>query len=195
MPKLNEPADRALLFQYGSNMSEQRLRAKIREHQSYAPAGAELGVRLLGCARLTGWRFVLDLYSARQDCLVADIVEGEDGDETWGALYELDRKLLVRMDGRRSVLDRIEGHRTERDPENYRPTTVTVELGGDSREAHTYVGGVDARRRCSADHPGAKTRPDYLRAILNGAEAVGLPATYVRALATTIEGQSHHPPD
>lgn len=191
---LNEPADRALLFQYGSNMSEQRLRAKIREHQSYAPAGAGLDVRLLGCARLKGWRFVLDLYSARQACLVGDIVEGEDRDEVWGALYELDRQLLVRSDGRRSVLDRIEGHRTEVDPENYRLITVTVELAGDPREAHTYVGDDDARGRCSSYHPDAKPRPDYLRAILDGADALGLPARYVRALATTLETQTRGEP-
>jgi len=191
---LNEPADRALLFQYGSNMSEQRLRAKIREHQRYAPAGADLDVRLIGCARLKGWRFVLDLYSARQACLVGDIVEGEDGDEVWGALYELDRQLLVRSDGRRSVLDRIEGRRTEIDPENYRPTTVTVELDGDPREAHTYVGGEDARQRCRLDHPDAKPRPDYLRAILDGGNAVGLPSRYMAALATTIEARARGGP-
>lgn len=190
----NEPADRALLFQYGSNMSEQRLTAKIRTHQSYAPVGADLDVRLLGCARLKGWRFVLDLYSARQSCLVGDIVEGKDGDEVWGALYELDRQLLVRSDGRRSVLDRIEGHRTEMDPENYRPITVTVDLDGDPREAHTYVGGEDARLRCRLEHPDAKSRPDYLRAILDGAHTVGLPSTYVRALATTIEAQTRGGP-
>lgn len=183
---MNKPADRALLFQYGSNMSEQRLTAKIRKHQSYAPMGADLDVRLLGCARLKGWRFVLDLYSARQSCLVGDIIEGEDGDEVWGALYELDRQLLLRSDGRRSVLDRIEGHRTEVDPENYRPITVTVELDGDPREAHTYIGDDDARRRCRSEHPDAKPRRDYLRAILDGAHAVGLPASYMRSLATRI---------
>jgi len=175
------------LFQYGSNMSEERLAAKIREHQSYAPEGAELDVRLLGCARLKGWRFVLDLYSARQKCFVGDIVEGEDGDEVWGALYELDRQLLVRSNGSRSVLDRIEGHRTERDPENYRPITVTVQLDGDPREAHTYVGGEDARQRCRLDHADAKPRADYLRAILDGADAVGLPQGYMAVLATTLE--------
>lgn len=188
------PTDRAFLFQYGSNMSEKRLTAKIREHQSYAPVGAELDLRLLGCARLKGWRFVLDLYSARQECLVGDIVEGEDGDEVWGALYALDRQLLVRSDGRRSVLDRIEGHRTEMDPENYRPITVTVELDGDSREAHTYVGAEDARQRCRLDHPDAKPRPDYLRAILDGAHSLGLPTRYIAALATTIEAQARGGP-
>jgi gamma-glutamylcyclotransferase (GGCT)/AIG2-like uncharacterized protein YtfP len=188
------PTDRALLFQYGSNMSEQRLTAKIREHRSYAPVGAELDVRLLGCARLKGWRFVLDLYSARQECLVGDIILGEDGDEVWGALYELDRRLLVRSDGRRSVLDRIEGHRTEMDPENYRPITVAVELDDDRKEAHTYVGREDARERCRSDHPDAKPRPDYLLAILDGANGVGLPSEYMAALATTIEGRPRRAP-
>ena len=97
-----------------------------------------------------------NLYSARQSCLVGDIVEGEQGDEVWGARYEIDRELLVRSDGRRSVLDRIEGHRTEIDPENYRPITVTVELDGESNYAQTYVGDDDARRRCSSDHSDAK---------------------------------------
>jgi gamma-glutamylcyclotransferase (GGCT)/AIG2-like uncharacterized protein YtfP len=184
------PTERALLFQYGSNMSEKRLTAKIREHKSYAPGGSELEVRLLGCARLRGWRFVLDLYSARQECLVGDIVEGEDRDEVWGALYDLDRQVLVRSDGKRSVLDRVEGHRTEMDPENYRPITVTVELDGDPIEAHTYAGREDARQRCRLDHPGARPRPDYLRAILHGANDVGLPMRYMAALATAIEARA-----
>jgi AIG2-like family len=183
------PTARALLFQYGSNMSEPRLTAKIREHQGYAPVGTDLEARLLGCARLRGWRFVLDLYSTRQNCLVGDIVEGEDSDEVWGALYDLDRQLLVRSDGGRSVLDRIEGHRTETDPENYRPITVTVELDGDPREARTYVGGEGARQRCRLDHPDAKPRPAYLRAILDGANVVGLPPGYMATLATTIEAR------
>lgn len=109
----------------------------------------------------------------------------------WGALYELDRELLARSDGGRSVLDRIEGHRTEIDPENYRPITVSVELNGALREAHTYVGDDDARRRCRLDHADAKPRTDYLAAVLDGARAVGLPPTYVRALATTLEAQAH----
>jgi gamma-glutamylcyclotransferase (GGCT)/AIG2-like uncharacterized protein YtfP len=176
------PTDRALLFQYGSNMSKKRLMAKIREHKSYAPVGAELDVWLLGGARLKGWRFVFDLYSARQECLVGDIAKRDDNDEVWGALYELDRQLLVRSDGGRSVLDRIEGHRT-----NYRLITVTVELDGDPRVAHTYIGREDARQRCALDHPNAKPRRDYLQAILDGAYAVELPSRYIAALATTID--------
>jgi hypothetical protein len=167
-------------------MSEQRLRAKIGKHERYAPAEADLDVRTAGCARLPGWRFVLDLYSARQACLVADIVQGDDRDEVWGVLYELDAALVSRSDGRRSVLDRIEGHRTELDPENYRPITVAVEIDGELRDSHTYVGREDARERCRRDHSDATPRPDYLGAIMDGAESAGLPAAYVRALGTTL---------
>jgi hypothetical protein len=184
---LNEPADRALLFQYGSNMSEQRLTAKIRTHQSYAPVGADLDVRLLGCARLKGWRFVLDLYSARQSCLVGDIVEGEDRDEVWGALYELDRQLLVRSDRKRSVLDRIEGHRTEVDPENYQPATVTVDFAGELIDALTYVGSAQARERCHSDHSEASARFDYVHAVLEGAKSIDLPSDYLRMLEATLK--------
>lgn len=178
------PADCVLLFQYGSNMSADRLREKIREHQRYVPAGVSLDVRLLGSARLPGWRFCLGLYSARQKCLVGDIIDGQDADEVWGALYELDRELVIRSDGKRSVLDRIEGHRTELDPENYHPVTVTVEFIGELRNAHTYLGREDARRRCRLDHADAAPRSDYLNAILDGARSVGLPAEYVRTLET-----------
>ena len=128
-------------------MSVERLRAKLGEFRRYAPPDASLEVELLGAARLPGWQFVLDLYSGQQACLVGDIIEGGDGDEVWGALYELDRELVFRSDGARSLLDRIEGHRTEIDPENYRPRPISVELNEELREAWTYIGHEAARRR------------------------------------------------
>ncbi|MBA3382891.1 MAG: gamma-glutamylcyclotransferase [Actinobacteria bacterium] len=180
-------AESALLFQYGSNMLAGRLREKIQEHQRFVPAGVSLEVRLLGPARLPSWRFRFGLYSARQECLVGDIIEGQDTDEVWGALYELDRELVFRSDGKRSVLDRIEGHRTDRDPENYHPANVTVDFSGAARNAHTYVGREDARRRCALDHANAAPRSEYLSAILVGARSVGLPAEYVRTLEAIVE--------
>lgn len=182
-------------------MSADRLREKIREHRRYVPAGVSLEVRLLGSARLPGWRFCLGLYSARQECLVGDIIEGQDGDEVWGALYELDRELVIRSDGKRSALDRVEGHRTELDPENYEPVTVTVEFAGEVRNAHTYLGRDDARRRCRLDHARAAPRPDYLKAILDGARSAGLPPEYVQTLETIMQasvqaiGFADDPPD
>lgn len=183
--------DRVLLFQYGSNMSAERLRAKIRVHRRYAPEGADLAVEFLGRARLAGWRLTFDLYSARQECLVVDIVEGGPANEVWGALYELDRDLVIRSDNQRSVLDRIEGHRTEIDPENYRPVVVTVDFESQSRSAYTYVGREDARRRCATNHGGAAPHADYVQAILDGARSSGLPAKYINAVADAASGVGH----
>jgi hypothetical protein len=182
--------ERLLLLQYGSNMSAERLRAKVWEFRSYAPPDASLEVELLGAARLPGWQFVVDLYSAQQQCLVGDIIEGGDGDEVWGALYELDRELVFRSDGARSLLDRIEGHRTEVNPENYRPRRISVELNGELNEAWTYTGHDKARRRCSSQPAGASPRPDYVQAILDGARSVGLPPEYIGALTRAIDASA-----
>src|SRR5215211_2332301 len=57
-----------------------------------------------------------------------------------GALYEIATALVTRCDGERSVVDRLEGHRTTRDPENYAKICVTVDLYGESATAWTYVG-------------------------------------------------------
>jgi gamma-glutamylcyclotransferase (GGCT)/AIG2-like uncharacterized protein YtfP len=176
-----------LLFQYGSNMSVERLRAKVGEFRRYAPPEASLEVELLGAARLPGWQFVLDLYSAQQQCLVGDIIEGGDGDEVWGALYELDRELVFRSDGARSLLDRIEGHRTVSDPENYRPRRISVQLNEELREAWTYIGHEEARQRCNSRRGDARPRRDYINAILDGARSVALPSEYVRVLTRAIE--------
>jgi hypothetical protein len=107
-----------LLFEYGSNMSQTRLEAQIERYRPHAPAGATLALTRLGAARLFGYRFTLGLWSARQQCLVSDIVEEQAGD-VCGVLYRLDRELVLRSDGARSLFDRIEGYRTERDLQNY----------------------------------------------------------------------------
>jgi hypothetical protein len=182
---------RLLLFQYGSNMSVTRLTAKVGQfRREFAPRGANLDVELLGPARLPGWRFVLDLYSARQQCLVADIVEAGEGDEVWGALYALDRELVFRSDGAQSLVDRIEGHKTKVDPENYRPRPISVELNGELKEAWTYSGHDEARRRCSLQHRGAETRVDYIDAILDGARSLALPHDYVNVLTRAIRASA-----
>jgi gamma-glutamylcyclotransferase (GGCT)/AIG2-like uncharacterized protein YtfP len=176
------------LFQYGSNMSVARMRGKIEEHRQLAPTGSDLSVSLLGPARLPGFRFVFDLYSARQQCRVSDVIEGDESDEVWGVVYELDRELVQRSDGRRSVLDRIEGHRTTTDPENYRPIEVTVLVDETPVTALTYVGADDARRRCVTDHPEAQVAPAYLEPILSGAAEARLPGGYLNVIKSAAGG-------
>lgn len=167
------------LFQYGSNMSHERLQSKVNEHNhNFAPQGAREQVRFLGPGRMPGWRFTLDLFSSGQECLVADIIPASAQDHVWGVVYKLDRELVDRTDGRRSVLDRIEGHRPSSNPENYRPCLVRVELGGAVVSAITYVGTEDARRRCRAEHHDARVDPQYAKAVLDGAARADLPPDY-----------------
>ncbi len=175
-----------LLFQYGSNMDRGRLLGQIEKFAPrFAPTGLAVELNLLGAASLPGWRFIADLYGARGNHRVADIVEEETA-TVWGSLYELPVELVSRYDGKRSVLDRIEGHRTEKDPENYRPRNVTVDLHGEAREAWTYVGLDEARRRCAAEHLDASVSDDYRGYVLGGAAAVGLPQTYVAELTAAL---------
>jgi hypothetical protein len=175
-----------LLFQYGSNMDRGRLLSQIeRFAPQYAPTGLAVELSLLGAASLPGWRFIADLYGAGSSHRVADIVEEETA-TVWGALYELPVELVSRYDCKRSVLDRIEGHRTVKDPENYRPHNVTVDLRGEAREARTYVGLDEARRRCAAEHPDASVSEDYRDYVLGGATEVGLPQAYVAELAVAL---------
>jgi hypothetical protein len=128
----------------------------------------------------------LDLYSAIQRCLVCDIVEGRAADEVWGVLYRLPLELVRRTDGKRSLMDRIEGHRPERHPPNYEPVEVTVGLDDDDIEATTYMGRGDARERCATDHADAVVNPAYVEAVLRGATEAGLPPRYITFLTRTL---------
>jgi hypothetical protein len=176
-----------LLFQYGSNMSAEGLQAKVRKHaDSYAPVGCSLDMHPCGAGRLPGWRFTFDLYSRDQKGLVADIVPGADTDEVWGVLYELDRQLVERSDGERSVFDRIEGYRTQSGLDNYRPVAVLVELDGSRREAVTYAGTDDGRRRCADEHADARLLEAYAGQVLAGARSLGLTTSYLRTVERAI---------
>jgi AIG2-like family len=176
----------ALLFQYGSNMDCGRLLGKIAEFAPrLGPAGVPVQLNLLGPAELRGWKFVADLYSARGRSRVADIVQ-DHGGSVWGSLYELPLEFVRRGDATRSVLDRIEGHRTERDPENYEPLQVAVHLMNEVRVAWTYVGCDDARKRCARDHSSASVSDEYRLFVLAGAQAAGLPKGYVSELVDAL---------
>jgi cation transport regulator ChaC len=182
---------KTLLFQYGSNMAETVLRSKIERHVAeFAPAGTPAHLRLLGLARLDGWRFTLGLFGAQGGHRVADIVESSDGGGVWGALYKLPVELVRRSDGERSVLDRIEGHRTSQDPENYVPLRVAVHLGDAQAEAWTYVGRHDARERCARDHGDAHVSEMYADSIISGARALAVPASYLEELQEILAEHS-----
>jgi AIG2-like family len=116
---------------------------------------------------------------------VVNIME-KPGAEVWGALYELPTALVNRPDGARSLVDRLEGHRTTSYPENYEKAEVIAELDGRSTRAWTYVGLAEAVERCECDYAASMCDTEYIDAVLDGAEAIGLPAAYVSALRRTL---------
>jgi hypothetical protein len=185
------PTSMTLLFQYGSNMAEPVLRSKVERHVTrFAPPGTRPDLTLLGLALLGGWRFTLDLFSATGGHRVADIIPAGSSSEVWGALYELPNELVRRSDGKRSVLDRIEGHRTSRDPENYVPLLVTVDSSDQQVQAWTYVGRDDTRERCARDHRDARVSAPYVQSIVDGARAVAVPRRYLEGLQTILAAHS-----
>lgn len=177
---------RTHVFQYGSNMSRDRLEAAMKRNGKHVPPGLDVEVDVIGRARLGGWRLVLNLHSSRQDSRVCNIVRGDVDDEVWGVLYQLPRELVVRSDDKRSVMDRIEGHRTEQDPANYEPVSVMVSLDDDEVEATTYVGRSDAQVRCATEHADAVVAASYAEAVIHGAREARLPPRYVSSVERMV---------
>jgi hypothetical protein len=187
------------LFQYGSNMHPERFIQRIKDGNDHTPAGTPLDAKLLGLARLDGWRLHANLWSARQErhkrrdpslgdpraCRVVNIVR-EAGARVWGALYEIASDLVTRCDGERSVVDLLEGHRTTRDPENYAKICVTVEMDGDPRTAWTYIGLREATERCERRYPDTWCDPSYAETVLAGAQSIRAPAEYLEELRTAL---------
>lgn len=180
------PEDTVRLFQYGSNMHCERFIRRIEDkYDLHAPPGTQVLVTLLGPARLHRWRLQANLWSARRECRVANIVK-EDGAEVWGALYEIAAALVTRCDGERSVVDRLEGHRTTKDPENYAKICVTVDLGGEPRTAWTYIGLREAIVRCEQEQPGTACESCYADTVIAGAESIGAPDNYLKVLREVL---------
>jgi hypothetical protein len=172
-------------------MHRERFVERIRESYDHAPAQTPVVVTFLGPARLDSWRLEGNLWSATRarrvggDARVANIVRATGG-EVWGALYEIAAELVTRSDGERSVVDRLEGHLTTRDPENYEKICLTVEFRGDLTKAWTYVGLQDAIERCEREYPGTGCDAAYVETVIGGAKSSGLPEEYIDSLRRTL---------
>jgi hypothetical protein len=176
------------LFQYGSNMARERFMRRIEEvYDSHAPPGTSVVVNLLGPARLDGWRVFANLWSASRACRVLNI-QKDAGGEVWGALYEITAALVIRCDGERSVVDRLEGHRTTRNPENYAKVCVTVDLRGEPTRAWTYIGLREAVERCERERRGTRCNADYLEDVSSGAVSTGINGAYIEELRERLIG-------
>ena len=116
---------------------------------------------VVGPARLPGHRLSFSRYSRQRRGGSTDIVPDPDS-EVWGVLYEVSDADLETLD------------RSENVPAAYRRETVVDEdAEGRERQAATYVA-----NRTGDFLP----HRDYLRLIVEGAEARGLPPNYVAAL-------------
>jgi gamma-glutamylcyclotransferase (GGCT)/AIG2-like uncharacterized protein YtfP len=115
----------------------------------------------LGPARLPGYRLAFTRYSRARRGGSADVVAGASS-AVWGVLYEVDGACLAAM-------DKVEGV-----PHAYRREVVTVlPEDGEPVEAITYVANKTGEFR---------PNKSYLKVILRGANAHGLPEEYVRML-------------
>jgi gamma-glutamylcyclotransferase len=116
--------------------------------------------KALGLAQLAGYRLAFSRYSRQRRGGSADVVV-DDASAVWGVLYEVDDACLAAM-------DRVEGV-----PAAYRREWVEVTAGGKPRQVITYVANKTGDFR---------PNKSYLKVILRGAKAHGLPEEYVGML-------------
>lgn len=156
-----------LVFQYGSNLSSERINSHERLRGDARVAGVAL----------TTEHFHLDftVHSRTNGCAAADIVPTTSGRRIWGVLYAIPPELVFRGEapaGRRS-LDEIES--------NYERIEIDVTPQLDhalTGPVLTYV--VRERRR------GLRTAAHYAAHILRGLQEHGAPGEYVDYVRTRI---------
>ncbi|MGB6837026.1 MAG: gamma-glutamylcyclotransferase family protein [Dehalococcoidia bacterium] len=116
---------------------------------------------VVGPARLPGYRLAFSRYSRQRRGGSADVVPDPES-EVWGVLYEVDEGDLAAMD------------RSEGVPAAYhREVVMVVDEAGEERQAVTYLA-----NRTGEFLP----HKEYLRVIVQGAEARGLPPEYIEGL-------------
>lgn len=137
-------------FAFASNMSSE-------EFGAWCP-----GAEFIAVAKLAGYRLDFTRYSEKRQGGVADVVASE-GDEVWGALYELPEDELPALDRKESAPS-VYGHED----------VDVVTTPGERVRAMTYMV-VD---KAPTEAPGRA----YLELILKGARERELPADYLSAL-------------
>lgn len=141
-------------FGYGSNLHLPALRAK-----GVVP-------RASARARLAGWRLAFDVrhWFPHEGAMASIRHTGDPGDEVQGVVHACDDEALA-------TLDRMEAYGV-----GYDRVAVEVRTDEGSVTAQAYVG-----LPAFHDPRGVPTRR-YLSILVQGAEAAGLDAAYVRAL-------------
>ena len=159
-----------LVFQYGSNMSSERL-----NHSERLDGDA----KVMGIASTVDtFDFAFTVWSETNKCAAADIVPNPDGRPILGVLYDIPDCLLSRASAKlcdRKSLDAIEG-----EGGNYRRCEIDLlDSNGQPVSAITYI--VRKRREDLA------TSRAYSQHILDGLLEHGLPEEYRRYIIGRIE--------
>lgn len=154
----------ALVFQYGSNTLKSRLNSAERLNGS---------AKFVSVVRTSKeYRFAFTVWSKKNDCAAADIIEGGDN-QILGVLYDIpDNKVFRDKCLKNSkCLDKIEGEGF-----NYQRIKIDIEdLTGNKidDEVFTYVVNTD-RRDFSI-----MTSLQYVSYIITGLESVDIPTEYI----------------
>lgn len=154
-----------LVFQYGSNCSEEQINSEDRLQGDAAfQAIAET---------VEDYQLAFDVWSNNRNCAAADIIP-TPGSKVWGVLYEIPTWLITRgtarARGRSRSLDAIEGEGT-----NYRRIEIDVRRSdGEIVTATTYI--------VIAPKTGLQTNLDYVRHIITGFRERGINPEYIESV-------------
>jgi hypothetical protein len=155
------------VFAYGSNMHLPDLKRWLG-----AQGFPKTGIHRVAPARLEGFELVWNYWSPVRQGGAANVQPAPPKGSVFGALLEVDTPTLL-------ALDTKEGHpeRYSRDPEPLRCHPLNK-----SAPVNAWVYRVTADYRSTEPIPPA---PSYLALLIEGAEELELPGTYIDTLRTT----------
>ncbi len=155
------------VFAYGSNMNLGDLNRWL-QCNNY-PTNR---VQSIIPARLPGYRLAWNYWSESREGGAAN-VEKSPNDEVLGGILEIDPTLLRAIDAK-------EGH-----PKRYSRLPHPIECFELSNSAGQLVWLYQVTPEFRCDEEKLPT-PDYLRIVIQGAQALGLPEDYIKELASIL---------
>lgn len=159
-----------LVFQYGSNMSSERLNGPDRLQND------ALFIAIVNTVKK--FELAFNIFSKTNNCAAADLVEGANGRHIMGVLYDVPDFLIERGTAKlknRKSLDQIEGEGS-----NYDRISIEVRMPeGEVKNVTTYVVRTKAQD--------LKTSEAYTQHIVNGLREHRFPQEYFEYIILTIE--------
>jgi cation transport regulator ChaC len=159
------------VFQYGSNMSKERLNSLDRLNNK---------AEFLGVAKTKiKYNFGFPTFSKKGHA-VASINEAENGNIIWGIIYRISDEYIYRekCPNEEKSLDQIEGIKRNGEGTNYNRKSIIVMYNGKEIEAITYIGNEKNHNK--------KTTFDYIEHILKGLYENGINDDYIEYVKKQI---------